>query len=200
MSPTLANSLGYVFFFVFGALSIVGAIATVASPNPIRGAMGLLLMIVSIAALFLPLHAQFLAAIQLIVYAGAVVVLFLFVIMLLGSNAQSVPDERGRLTRYAAAGLFAGLGAGAGVLLFKAMPVPVKPVNEPVDFGSIDAFGKVIFQDALVPFELSSALLIVAIVGAVAIARGTHKEDAIPQGKLEGNKLAKRTLKKVESV
>jgi NADH-quinone oxidoreductase subunit J len=195
MTLTSATTLGYAYFAIFALLATLGAIATVASPNPIRGAMGLLLMIVSIAALFLPLHAQFLAAIQLIVYAGAVVVLFLFVIMLLGPSAQSAPDESGRFVRYGSAGLFAGLGAGAGVLLFKAMPVPKAPAEVAGSFGSIEAIGKTLFTDGLVPFELSSALLIVSIVGAVAIARGKHKE-------LEGAKVAVKASNtvKVEGV
>ena len=83
------SALGYAYFYVCATLAVLGAIATIAAKNPIRGAMGLLLMILSIAGLFLALHAQFLAAIQLIVYAGAIVVLFLFVIMLLGPSAST---------------------------------------------------------------------------------------------------------------
>src|SRR6185369_8828153 len=97
-------------------LAILGALAVVLNKNPIRGAMGLLLMILSIAGLFLALHAQFLAAIQLIVYAGAIVVLFLFVIMLLGPSASTPSDHRGRIPRFIGAGLFA-LGGLAAMLL-----------------------------------------------------------------------------------
>ena len=78
---------GNVFFALCSIAALVGAMCTVLAKNPIRGAMGLLLTIVGIAGLFLKLNAQFLAAIQLIVYAGAVVVLFVFVIMLLGPDA-----------------------------------------------------------------------------------------------------------------
>ena len=84
------SSLGYGYFYLCGLIAVLGALGTVIAKNPIRGAMGLLVMILAIAGLFLALHAQFLAAIQLIVYAGAVIVLFLFVIMLLGPRAATL--------------------------------------------------------------------------------------------------------------
>src|ERR1700727_1386834 len=101
------------YFGFCAALAIAGALVTVIAPNPIRGAMGLLLVILSAARLFLALHAQFLAAIQLIVYAGAIVILFLFVIMLLGPSASTPSDRRGIGARVFGGGLFglAGLAA-----------------------------------------------------------------------------------------
>jgi NADH-quinone oxidoreductase subunit J len=182
--------IGNIYFYFCGALAIAGALTTISQKSPIRGAMGLLLMIVSIAGLFLALHAQFLAAIQLIVYAGAIVVLFLFVIMLLGPSASTPPDTRGRIPRAIGAGLFGLIGIGAVVLLFRtaAKPpggtTPLLP-TPPSDFGSVDTFGRILFKDGLVPFELSSALLMVAIVGAVAVARGRTKHE-LPQQTGEG--------------
>jgi NADH-quinone oxidoreductase subunit J len=173
--------LGYGYFYICAALAVAGAIATISAKNPIRGAMGLLLMILAIAGLFLALHAQFLAAIQLIVYAGAIVVLFLFVIMLLGPSATAPSDHRGRIPRTIGAALFAVVGLGAMALLVTSAPkAPMGPSGYPSpagDFGSVDAFGRFIFTQGLVPFELSSALLMVAIVGAVAVARGRHKHE-----------------------
>jgi len=166
------SGMGYAYFYLCATLAILGAIATVAAKNPIRGAMGLLLMILSIAGLFLALHAQFLAAIQLIVYAGAIVVLFLFVIML--------------LPRIIGAGLFGAAGLGAMAVLISTGPKStIGPAGYPSpasDFGSVDAFGRVLFSQGLVPFELSSALLMVAIIGAVAVARGRHKSDQVISG------------------
>jgi len=177
MNPTDLH-LGQAYFGICAALAIAGAAYTVIAPNPIRGVMGLLLMILNIAGLFLALHAQFLAAIQLIVYAGAIVVLFLFVIMLLGPSATTPFDHRGRIPRAFGAALFAGAGATAMWLLVKVTPA-VKDAallpDAPKDFGSVDQFGQILFTQALVPFELSSALLMVAIVGAVAVARGRGK-------------------------
>jgi NADH-quinone oxidoreductase subunit J len=175
------SAIGNIYFYVCAVLALLGALGTVMAPNPIRGAMGLLLMILSIAGLFLALHAQFLAAVQLIVYAGAIVVLFLFVIMLLGPSASPPTDQRGQIPRIIGAALFGLTGAGAMVALYKTIPHSVMgPTGYPSvggDFGSIDAFGRIVFSQVLVPFELSSALLMVSIVGAVAVARGRHISD-----------------------
>ena len=160
-----------VYFYACAALAVAGALFTIINPNPIRGAMGLLLMILSIAGLFLALHAQFLAAIQLIVYAGAIVVLFLFVIMLLGPSAQPPHDRKGRFARSIGGGLFALLAIGAMALVVHGgNATGLRDV--PADFGSIDQMGRVLFSYGIVPFELSSALLMIAVVGAVAVARG----------------------------
>src|ERR1700730_2933087 len=104
--------LGSIYFYTCAVLALGGAISVVAAKNPIRGAMGLLLLILSLAGLFLALHAQFLAAVQLIVYAGAIVVLFLFVIMLLGPSASTPNDRRGLVVRALGGGLFALAGLG----------------------------------------------------------------------------------------
>lgn len=176
------GGLGYAYFYLCAATAILGALGTVAAKNPIRGAMGLLLMILSIAGLFLALHAQFLAAIQLIVYAGAIVVLFIFVIMLLGPSASPPMDHRGHISRTFGAVLLGAAGLGAIALLVSTTEKapgfgPTGYPSPPGDFGGVDAFGRVIFTEGLVPFELSSALLMVAIVGAVAVARGRHTSD-----------------------
>src|SRR6187402_2867532 len=108
-------TVGNVFFVVASIVASAGALMTIASRSPIRSAVGLLVTIVGIAALFLQLHAQFLAAIQLIVYAGAVVVLFVFVIMLLGPDAGAGESSvaRARVARYGAGAFFALLAAAA---------------------------------------------------------------------------------------
>ena len=171
--------VGQIYFYVCATVAVLGALATVASRNPIRGAMGLMLMIVAVAGLFLGLNAQFLAIIQLIVYAGAIVVLFLFVIMLLGPSAVAPRDKRGLVGRVVGGTVFAGsMLAGLGLMAERAHGVIPRELD--ADFGSIDAFGRMLFSDGLVPFELSSALLMVAVVGAVAVARGKQGEEAVP--------------------
>lgn len=182
MNPT-ELLVGQAYFWICAAFAVVGALFTVSAKNPIRGAMGLLLMILSIAGLFLALHAQFLAAIQLIIYAGAVVVLFIFVIMLLGPSAESPRDSRGQIPRAIGAALFAGAGVTSAYMLFKANPAAQQAPKQllasaPNDFGSVEQFGRLLFTQALLPFELSSALLMVAIVGAIAVARGHGKSHA----------------------
>lgn len=179
-------ALGQTYFWCCAALAVAGAISTISAKNPIRGAMGLLLMVLSIAGLFLALHAQFLAAIQLIVYAGAIVVLFLFVIMLLGPSASTPVDHHGRIPRTIGAALFAGAGISAMWLLVKTAPPPPKVVPAVAHgFGGVEALGNTLFTHGLVPFELSSALLMVAVVGALAVARGRSKHDHHDQPQLE---------------
>ena len=169
--------LGYAYFFTCATIAVLGALFTVTAKNPIRGAMGLMSMVICLAGLFLALHAEFLAAVQLIVYAGAIVVLF--VIMLLGPDAAAPEDQRGRTTRVLSGGLFALLAVFAGYLVVRpAWGQAHRLPSVPRDFGSVDAIGRVLFHDAVIPFELSSALLMVAIIGAMAVARGKHASDA----------------------
>jgi NADH-quinone oxidoreductase subunit J len=177
-----------IYFYACAALAVVGAASVVIAKNPIHGAMGLLLLILSVAGLFLALHAQFLAAVQLIVYAGAIVILFLFVIMLLGPSASTPNDRRGVVVRVASGALFALAGFGglgtvvrAWALAHRTLPMPAVDPG----FGGIDAFGSVLFSDAIIPFEVSSALLMVAVLGAISVARGRQGIKSLSQGELE---------------
>ncbi len=188
------DKVALVYFYACAAMAVLGALGVVLAKNPIRSAMGLLLLILSVAGLFLALHAQFLAAIQLIVYAGAIVVLFLFVIMLLGPSAATATDRRGLAARAFGGGLFAVVGLGAlaavarvAVVTHRSMPMPTPDAN----FGGIDAFGSVLFSDALWPFELSSGLLMVAVVGAIAVARGRQGVATMSRSELEVARLAR---------
>lgn len=166
-------------FWVCALTAVLGAVATIAARSPIRNAMGLLLTIASIAGLYLTLHAELLAATQLIVYAGAVIVLFVFVIMLLGPDATPVTDTKGAFPRIAGA---AGLGIfslvlGALLLRSSGGPHPMPPARD--ELGTVESIGKTIFTEALVPFELVTALFLAAIVGAVAMARSRQKHEPI---------------------
>lgn len=173
-----SEMLKIVYFYLCAAISVAGALFTVGSINPIRGAMGLLLTISGIAALFLSLHAEFLAAVQLIVYAGAVVVLFLFVIMLLGPGALPQDDKESLPSRIAGA-VGVGLLSLAGILSIWAGngqdPRPTFPTIQGGE-GTIEAMAHEVFGPGLVPFELTSTLLMVAVIGAIAVARGKQGE------------------------
>jgi len=169
---------GNVFFALCSISALVGALCTVLAKNPIRGAMGLLLTIVGIAGLFLKLNAQFLAAIQLIVYAGAVVVLFVFVIMLLGPDAGATKRQAEPSAKLARtlAGVLMGLISLAGlVMVLRVADKPQRFGHVGADHGSVEAVGTQLFTKAVVPFELATALLIVAVVGAIAVARSRHQ-------------------------
>ncbi len=172
-------SVGNVFFALCALVALVGAVSTVAAKNPIRGAVGLLSTIIAIAGFFLQLSAQFLAAIQLMVYAGAVVVLFVFVIMLLGPDARSsgsaeLKDLRAHWWRVSGAVLLLLVAAAIGVLAAGAASTPKVFAAAPESHGTVAAVGTMLFTQGLVPFELATGLLIVAVVGSIAVARGKY--------------------------
>jgi NADH-quinone oxidoreductase subunit J len=174
------KELEFAFFGLCALLVLVGGVVTVGAKNPIRGAMGLLVTIVGIAGMYLLLSAEFLAAIQILVYAGAVVVLFLFVIMLLGPSATSGKDARSAIPRYGAAGVFLATGISAVALLANSgTPGVTAFTRAPPGLGTIEGIGRELFTRNLVPFELSGALLLVAVVGAVAIARGKQPDPTL---------------------
>lgn len=164
---------GVLYFVACVLLALVGAAGVVGARSPIRSAVGLLTCVLGIAGLFLKLHAEFLAAVQLIVYAGAVVVLFVFVIMLLGSEAGGAGRPgSAQLARGVGAVVAAAVALAALLLAAPAEDATVPFAPAAVGFGSVEAVGGQIFGRALVPFELATALLVVAIVGAVAVSRG----------------------------
>jgi len=166
-----------VFFGVCTLLVLLGGVGTVAAKNPIRGAMGLLTAIVGIAGMYLQLSAEFLAAIQIIVYAGAIVVLFLFVIMLLGPQATTSAGAAGtKLSRYFGAGVFLFGAAGAMSLVWRTRTEIAALPKAPANLGTVEGIGRELFTTHIVPFELSGALLLIAVVGAVAVARGKQPD------------------------
>jgi len=191
------NTVELVFFAVATFFVLGGGVFTVAQRNPIRSAMGLLTSIVGVAGMYLMLSAEFLAAIQILVYSGAVVILFLFVIMLLGPSAMSERDTKTAISRYLAAGVFLASSGGALFLLARMAGAPTLLKAAPAGFGHIEALGRELFAAELVPFELSGALLLVAVVGAVAVARGKQIDPTLhPKvGEAPPNALPKESAK-----
>jgi len=162
---------GSLLFAVCAALCLAGALLVVTAKNPIRCAMGLLTTIVGIAGLFLRLSAQFLAAMQILVYAGAVVILFVFVIMLLGpaASGEAAPPQRPSISQLIAGAMVAVLGVLSLGLIGYGDSHAFELIGQ--SHGSVAAVGSRIFKEGLVPFELATALLLVAVVGAIAVAR-----------------------------
>lgn len=175
--------VGNLFFVLMAVISLLGAIGTVASRNPIRSAVALLVTIIGIAGLFLELKAEFMAAIQLIVYAGAVVVLFVFVVMLLGPDASKVPagPPKGWAARALGGVAMAAFAGIASYLVLDSRPTPVPFPVVHADHGSVELVGHELFTKQLVPFELTTALLIVAAIGAIAVARAHVEKKAKPR-------------------
>lgn len=174
---------GELMFLVFGLVALVAAVLTVSVRTPLRAAVALLVHIISLAGLYLTLHAHLLAAIQMIVYAGAVVVLFVFVIMMIGPAGMKPNKGKGLALRTAAGALMAMVGASLafGVSIIERPYVDLDQCQdgsaECGQFGGVEALGDAIFMRSAVPFELISVLLLVAIVAAVAVARGHSPEE-----------------------
>ncbi|MEM6790679.1 MAG: NADH-quinone oxidoreductase subunit J [Myxococcota bacterium] len=171
------------FFVVSAALTLGGGLITVGARRPIRSAMGLLATIFGIGGCYLLLSAEFLAAIQLIVYAGAVVILFIFVVMLLGSAAVTPSDPGAAWSRYVSAGVFLVGTIVALSLVVRAATERARAADIVAeDFGSVRALGREVFTTKVVPFELTGALLLVAVVGAMAVARGKQRDPTRRRG------------------
>jgi NADH-quinone oxidoreductase subunit J len=158
-----------VVFTITAIVALIGAVAMLLSENAIHSALFLLLNMIAIAVLYLLLRAPFLFAVQLIVYAGAIIVLFLFVVMLLG--AERAEDEQDRIGWQRPLALLLGLlllGEAAYVFFAGAgVAAPTAQVSE--DFATPVKIGEQLFSTYLLPFEVTSVILLAAIVGVVVL-------------------------------
>jgi NADH-quinone oxidoreductase subunit J len=163
-----------ILFYVFAALTLLCGVLVIANPfsrNPVTSAMFLVLTIISMAGLFVLLHAFFLAAVQVLVYAGAVMVLFLFVIMLLDLKEE----ERRRVKKF---GLITGLVTVGAIVTIFVKVLAGKPDGDlaaPTLEGEPAALGKLLFTQYLLPFEVVSVLLLVAMVGVILLSKKDQK-------------------------
>jgi NADH-quinone oxidoreductase subunit J len=165
-----------VLFFVFAAAALAGALGVVLSRNPVHSALWLVLTLLSVAVFFLLEDAQLVAAVQVIVYAGAIVVLFLFVIMLLGVDREETLHDPVKLQRPAAIVLGILLLGEVLVLAGHEWATGAKtghgvPIHGGKFGDNIERVARVLFTDFLWPFQLTAALLVVAVVGAIVLAR-----------------------------
>jgi NADH-quinone oxidoreductase subunit J len=164
----------WVVFVVFALAALAGAAGVVLFRKPVHAAMSLVLTLFAVAIFFVLQNAHFLAAVQVIVYAGAIVVLFLFVIMLLGIDQEDILDEPLKAQRPLA--LLFGGALLAGLLLLAGI---LEPTGAPAERGSatqgdvsnVERVARSLFTDFLWPFEITSALLVIAVVGAIVLAR-----------------------------
>jgi NADH-quinone oxidoreductase subunit J len=162
--------MSLVAFAVFALLAVGSALGLVLRKNPIHGALLLVVNLGSIAAFYLMLGAEFLAAAQVIVYAGAIMVLFIFAIMvLIPGKEETGPDPRRRLRLWALpAGGLLFVQVLAWLLISRGA---TPPPDAPAVSGSVESIGRLLFTDYLFPFELTSVLLLAAMVGVLLLAR-----------------------------
>lgn len=169
-------------FWLLGGLAVLGALGTVTRRSPVQAALFLALTLVATGGLFLVLHASFLAAIQVLVYAGAVLVLFLFVVMSVshteGETFGLAQGTLGKLIGLAAVGV---LGQRiVGLCLSSSSGTPSAALS--AGFGDVRSVGRLLFSRYLLPFEAISVLLLVAIVAAVAVTRRPRRRRAEGEG------------------
>jgi NADH-quinone oxidoreductase subunit J len=203
----LISSLPMIIFLLLGAVIVASSILVVAMRNPVHSALFLLLTFLCVAVIFILAHAEFVGAVQLLVYAGGIMVLFLFVVML--ANVRDLPGET-MLSPFWKAGVGVGI---ALFLVFLSMfrggefgtpsvskdalrSVPATSTLVAADrtadgavgattvLGNSEAIGMVLYQDYLVPFEVASLFLLVAMIGAIVIGKrhlARAEEEAVPQ-------------------
>jgi len=162
-----------ILFLLLSFFAILGAVGMVSFHQPVHSALSLILTIIALAGLFALLSASFLFMVQIIIYAGAILTLFIFIIMFLNVNEANLPKEPNKnITLFL--GSIALLPINFLILrAFYKMPLLTEPLEH--DFGKIKPLGMELFTQWLLPFELISILLLVALIGAVVFGR---KEEA----------------------
>ncbi len=172
LAATLPDGLT---FAIAGVIALVGSLGVVLSRNPVHSALMLIMSLFGVAVLFVEQDAQFLAAVQVIVYAGAIVVLFLFVIMLLGvDRSEAIATEPMPAQRLMAVGL--GILALVEIALLSRERWPlgahsVAGKARGTGHSNVYVLGRSLFTTYLLPFEVTSALLVIAVIGAIVLAR-----------------------------
>ncbi|MCX5916568.1 MAG: NADH-quinone oxidoreductase subunit J [Deltaproteobacteria bacterium] len=161
-------------FVILAVFTVVTAIMVIVQRNPVNSAIFLILTFFSLAGIYLLLHAEFIAAVQVIVYAGAIMVLFLFVIMLLNLEKEKRLVARNRLMKGVGILLGVALLIQFGMVFQHVMLEGAKgkfPPEKVAALGNTQVVAQLLFTDFLLPFEITSVLLLVAIIGAIVLAK-----------------------------
>jgi len=163
-------SLSENLFYFLSFLAILSALMVVFSKNPIHSVLYLIIVFFALTGQYILLNAQFLAVVNIIVYAGAIMVLFLFVIMFLNLKKETEPPAKSKFLQFAAV-----ISGGLLLLVIIASLKSLEPykvqANVKGDIGLVENLGKVLYNDFLLPFELASILFLAAMVGAVMLGK-----------------------------
>jgi NADH-quinone oxidoreductase subunit J len=158
------------FFYFLSFLTILSAMMVILSRNPIHSVLYLIITFFCLSGHYILLNAQFLAAVNIIVYAGAIMVLFLFVIMFLNLKKDD-EDTKTNLLKIAATIVGGTLGILVISILKQARIAPANPYTFNAQTGMVESLGQVLYRDYILPFELASVLFLVAMVGAVMLGK-----------------------------
>ena len=156
-------------FFAFSGLAVIGALSLILQRQPVHSALSLMLVMVSLAVLYLLLGAPFIAAIQVIVYAGAIMVLFIFVIMVLNAGKEE-RTSFSRFTQMFGLPLAAMFLIETVLLIGGTWSVPTSEENGGRFIGTVEQLGTALFRDYVFAFELTGILILIALLGAVVLA------------------------------
>ncbi len=158
-------------FYTLAAFILGLAVLVVTAKNAVHSVVYLVLDFLAVAALYVTLRAQFLAVVQILVYAGGIVVLYLFVVMLVSQKSGPESHRDPRRQARAGVGLAVALLAELGAVLLWQAYAPQAAVAEGTAVGSVEHIGLTLYTDYLIPFEVASVLLLVAMVGAIVLAK-----------------------------
>lgn len=163
-----------IIFYILAAITLSTGLLTVLSKNPIHSAVYMIICFFSISGHFLMLNALFLAVINIVVYAGAIMVLLLFTLMLMNLSEQHEPKKK-IVSRVAAAVSACLMGLVLLATLLKSAPVIENYKSEGLDYQSVNVIGDVLLNEYLVPFEFAAILLLAAMIGAVLVSKREKK-------------------------
>ena len=166
-------SAALIIFFVLAAIAVLAALNLVLQKHPIHSALSLIVVMVCLAGLYLLMGAEFVAAVQIIVYGGAIMVLFIFVIMLLNAGEEERTDFS-KIARFAGLPLALALTASIAAAVVKPDP-SVPATGQAVIPGATGQISLMLFKEFVYPFELTSFLILVAIMGALVLAQREKK-------------------------
>ncbi len=164
-----------IIFCVLAAITLSTAFLTIFSRNPIHSALYLVVCFFSIAGHYLLLNSQFLAVVHIIVYSGAIMILFLFTIMLMNLNREN-EVHKPRITRLGAIVSFCLVSLVLLLVFINSKPIVGEYISTGEDYQSIKVLGRVLLNEYMVPFEFASILLLVAMIGAVLLSKKEKTE------------------------
>ena len=159
-----------IIFYILSAITLGTAFLTVFSKNPIHSAIYLVICFFSVAGHYLLLNAQFLAIVHIIVYSGAIMILFLFTIMLMNLNKEN-EVHKPRITRLGAIVSFCLVCLILIAIFINSKPIAGEYIATGEDYQSINVLGKILLNEYMVPFEFASILLLVAMIGTVLLSK-----------------------------
>ncbi len=156
-------------FYIFAGIAVLAALNMVLQRTPVYSALSLIVVLCALAVIYLSLGAEFMAVLQVIIYAGAIMVLFVFVIMLLNAGHE-VPSHQSRMAKWLGAPLVSAFLVEMLMVVWNQFPPTIAAPPKHPD-GSPAALGHLLFQSYVLPFEVTSILILVAVLGAVVLAK-----------------------------